>query len=180
MSLLGIAFLNEIVGRQEVNTPGEVLDLLRELVKTSLQQTGLKEEQKDGIDMAFCSYNQNNNTLLYAGANNPVIVQKSGVMTEYKPTKNPIGIYLKEKHFENHVIEIIKGDSLYLFSDGITDQVGGETGRKLKLNKLYKVFEDNQHLKMEEQQNALTLMLDSWTNDKYKQIDDILVVGIRF
>ena len=32
--------------------------------------------------------------------------------------------------FANHEVDIVKGDTIYLFSDGFLDQFGGPDGRK--------------------------------------------------
>ena len=59
MSMLGISFLNEIIDSNlpEKLQAGFILNILREKVKTSLKQTGKREEQKDGMDIALCIQN---------------------------------------------------------------------------------------------------------------------------
>jgi len=77
MSMLGISFLNEIVAREDVQTAGHVLDLLRKNVIKSMKQKGITGEQKDGMDIAFVALNIETLELQFAGANNPLyIVQK--------------------------------------------------------------------------------------------------------
>ena len=70
MSMLGIAFLNEIIGKSPIEEirPDIILNKLREKVKIYLHQTGKEGEAKDGMDMAFCIFEKDTNTLHYAGA----------------------------------------------------------------------------------------------------------------
>ncbi|RLD70598.1 MAG: hypothetical protein DRJ10_20210, partial [Bacteroidetes bacterium] len=68
MSMLGVAFLNEIVNRTEDLTASGILNDLRSHVKRSLRQTGKQEENKDGMDIALCILNQKKKSVQYAGA----------------------------------------------------------------------------------------------------------------
>ena len=85
MSMLGISLLNEIVERREITQANQVLNKMREQIKQSLRQVGNKEEPKDGMDLALCVIDNNNNLMQFAGANNPlyIIKNKNGV-TEFK------------------------------------------------------------------------------------------------
>ncbi|MBI5219237.1 MAG: tetratricopeptide repeat protein [Bacteroidia bacterium] len=76
MSMLGISFLNEIIAKEEIQTPSHALDDLRQYVIHSLQQKGITGEQKDGMDIAFIALNTLNNELQFAGANNPLYLIK--------------------------------------------------------------------------------------------------------
>ena len=74
MSMLGVAFLNEIIRRREVVKSSQVLNILRDEVKLALSQSGKLEEQRDGMDIAFCIINTRTNNLQFAGANSPMYV----------------------------------------------------------------------------------------------------------
>ena len=52
MSMLGMAYLNEIVVERKITKPNEVLNTLRNEIITSLNQEESKEESRDGMDMA--------------------------------------------------------------------------------------------------------------------------------
>jgi len=71
-----------------------------------------------------------------------------------------------------------RGDSIYIFSDGYTDQFGGEKGKKFK----NKQFEDKllaiQSRSMSEQKKILEETFLSWKGS-LEQIDDILIIGVR-
>ncbi len=42
------------------------------MVKTTLSQTGRKDEAKDGMDMVLCIINEDYSKMQFAGANNPI------------------------------------------------------------------------------------------------------------
>lgn len=81
MSMLGIAFLNEIVG-MEMKTnkfqlyPNQILDLLSEKIMKSLHQTGQTGETRDGMDIALCIIDKDKQLLQYAGAFSPIYILK--------------------------------------------------------------------------------------------------------
>ena len=101
------------------------------------------------------------------------------VIEEIKADKQPIGIYLTElKPFTNHTIKIHPGDSLYIFTDGFVDQMGGPTGKKFKSKTFKELLFSIHNLPMNEQEKAIRKTLDNWKMD-FDQTDDILVIGIR-
>ena len=179
MSALGISFLNEIILHQHELNADSILESMRRLVKSSLNQTGAAEETKDGMDMSVCIYDQSRSVLEFAGANHCLFQFRDGVLFEYDGVHNPVGIYLKEKKFERNEIKVQDNDVFYLFTDGYLDEFGGETGHKFKKQNFRKlIIEMNQEgLNLKDQFNVLGLTMDNWLNDRYKQIDDILVVG---
>jgi len=178
MSMLGISLLNEHVTSRRLDSPGEIMDMLRKKVKVYLKQTGTFEETKDGMDMALCLINTENLKAKFSGANNPLYLIRNKELIEYKPTRNPIGIYLKEKHFETQTIQLQKEDTLYMFSDGFVDQFGGEDGGKFKTKRFKRLLTEFASSSMEEQRRKLENELRLWQGDQ-EQVDDILVMGIR-
>ncbi len=178
MSMLGISFLNEIVIKHEVQQANQVLEELRNKIKTTLDQTGKKCESKDGMDIAFCGINTETYELQYAGAYTPMYIVRNNDLIEYKANRQPIGIYVKEKPFTNHTFQLQKGDKLYIFSDGYIDQFGGEKERKFLSNRFKKLILSVQAKNMHEQKQILEQTFIDWKGD-HKQLDDVLVMGIK-
>jgi serine phosphatase RsbU (regulator of sigma subunit) len=90
----------------------------------------------------------------------------------------PVGVYLKEFPFTNHVIDLQTDDTLYLFSDGYIDQFNGTTGDKYKLKRFKNTLLDISKHPMQKQKELLTEEFDAWRGN-IKQLDDILVVGVK-
>ncbi len=179
MSMLGMAFLNEIVRKSEVTQANHVLNMLREQVKTSLKQTGKRKERKDGMDMALCVINTENNEMQYAGAYNPLVLIRENKIIEYKADKMPIGVYVKEKEtFTNHRIKLRKNDKIYLFSDGFSDQTGGEQKEKYMAKPFKRLLLQTSTLTMNAQKEKLEQVFNEWKGDM-KQIDDVVIIGVE-
>ncbi len=197
MSMLGVAFLNEIVGKStEHPSSSEVLNSLRKQIIRSLHQTGKDGESKDGMDISLCVINQNTHLVNFSGANNPLYLIRNAknnklskkpilesndlLMYEFKGDKMPIGIHysIEMKDFSEEIIPYTPQDKIYLFSDGFPDQFGGEEGKKYKYGKFKKLLFKYSALSMNDQKSKLEAEFYNWKKD-YDQIDDILIIGIQ-
>ena len=115
----------------------------------------------------------------YAGANRPLYLVRNGVVEHIRPDRMPIGIYEQEPlPFTNHSIKLEKGDSMYLFSDGYVDQLGGPLRKTFRVINFRKLLVKIQDRPMEKQKAILIEKLAAWQG-KVEQIDDILVMGFR-
>jgi serine phosphatase RsbU (regulator of sigma subunit) len=179
MSTMGISTLNEIIANNRNLQSNKVLNLLRQKTMTALHQTGKVGEAADGMDIAFCVLNKNRKTLQYSGAFNPLFIFQGGELKEYKADRMPIGVYYgKEISFTNYVINVAKGDTLYIFSDGFASQFGGPEGAKYKKYNLRRILSDIYYRPMIEQRNILLTEFDSWKGSA-DQVDDITIIGVR-
>ena len=179
LSSLGISTLNEIITNKMDLHANNVLNLLREKIKKSLHQTGKEGEAADGMDIAFCILNKNRKKLEFAGAYNTLLLFQNGVLREYKGDRMPIGIYYGEKEsFTNYEISVKKGDSIYIFSDGLCDQFGGNAGTKYKIASLKKLLIEINMKSMTEQSQIIEQVFNQWKG-MLSQVDDITVIGVR-
>jgi serine phosphatase RsbU (regulator of sigma subunit) len=179
MSMLGHAFLDEIINTKELKDAATILNHLRDEIINTLKQKGTTGETRDGMDISLIILDQESGKLDFAGANNPLYIVRDGKMLKYQADHMPIGIhFISFTPFTNQEIEIKKGDYLYIFSDGYADQFGGPKGRKF----MYKPFQDlllRNHLKpMELQMEILDNTFEKWKNDR-EQVDDVLVIGMH-
>jgi|GEM_PF-1340797 len=177
MSMIGNALLNEIINEKGVTVPSEILKLLREKIIDSLKQKD--GQNKDGMDISILCFDEDNKTVEFAGANNPLWLIRKGIIQEIKADKQPIGLYHGEsKPFNNNIIKLQKEDSLYIFTDGYADQFGGGEGKKFKYKQLQNLLLSIQDKRMNEQENILFKKINDWKSD-LDQVDDILIIGVR-
>jgi serine phosphatase RsbU (regulator of sigma subunit)/ligand-binding sensor domain-containing protein/ABC-type amino acid transport substrate-binding protein len=179
MSMLGISFLNEIVIKSGDIEPAEILNQLRDAIIKALKQVGKEGESHDGMDLSMLAFNRNRTRITFAGANNPLYFVRNGVLEEIKGDKMPIGIYEKMVPFTNHTLDLRAGDAYYLFSDGYADQFGGPKAKKFMYSNLKKLFLDSGQKPMQEQGKILDETIVKWQGH-LEQVDDIVVIGIRF
>ncbi len=180
MSIMGISFLNEILSTRGPVQAGRILNLLRERVMKSLHQRGREMENKDAIDMALCIFHPTSMVLQYAGGNSALYHIRNKVLTEIKPDKMPVGINaIEEESFTNQTMQLKAGDIVYIFSDGYADQFGGPRDKKFKYGPFKEMLIQISDLKMDEQRDELDRVITEWKGDQ-KQVDDILIFGIKF
>ena len=178
MSMIGNAFLNEIVNAKKITAPAEILSELRHMVIHSLKQSGVSGEAKDGMDISLISISEKNNSAEWAGANIPLWRIRDGACEEFNADKRPIGFHLgKSLPFTSRKIELRQNDSLYLFSDGYADQFGGSKGKKFKRSQMKELLSSIQKKPMNEQNKILDIAIENWKGN-IEQVDDILVIGI--
>lgn len=71
-----------------------------------------------------------------------------------------------------------KGDSIYLFSDGFSDQFGGPKGKKYKSGKLKELLISIKDNPMQQQGEKLDHEFEAWRGD-LEQVDDVCILGIK-
>lgn len=178
MSMIGSTALNQIVNNKNVTKPSEILDLLDvEIISTLNQKSG---GSNDGMDIALISIDKSNNQLEFSGANRPLWIVRDKLISSLVPNKFPIGGFQNQRQtaFTNQVVNLEVGDCIYLFSDGMADQFGGEKGKKLMTKKLREIFIEINEKPMNIQEEYLNNFLNQWQGLN-EQLDDILVIGIR-
>jgi len=178
MSMLGIAFLNEIANKQEHMDANLILDQLRNEIIQALGQKGAEGESKDGMDMALIIVDQENNTIQFAGANNSLYLIRNKELTETKGDKMPVAIHETMRPFTRHTVPLEEGDSVYIFSDGYADQFGGPKGKKFLYKKFKNLLSDISDKSMAEQNLILEQTMADWQGNE-DQIDDMVIIGIR-
>ena len=179
MSTMGISTLHEIIANNRSLQSNKVLRLLRNKIVKTLHQTGKTGEMADGMDIAFCILNKDRKTLQFSGAFNSLVIVQGGEFREYKGDRMPIGIHHgKETPFTNFIIEVNRGDTLFLFSDGFASQFGGPDGTKYKKSNFKDLLSQICHKPMIEQRNILEMELEKWKGTQ-DQVDDVTILGLR-
>jgi len=178
MSMLGISFLNKIVNEENVTDSAEILNHLRANIISALHPKGYEIESKDGMDMALCVINTENNTIDFSGAYNPLFHLQNGKITEIKADRMPVAKYDVTDDFTRKTIRFNKGDIIYMFSDGYPDQFGGPKHKKFMKGKLKRLLEEISEKPMKKQEKILAETLDNWKGSQ-PQIDDIVIIGVR-
>jgi serine phosphatase RsbU (regulator of sigma subunit) len=183
LSMLGISFLNEIIGRQTNFKASEILNELREFIKETLHQTGVFGEAHSGMDIVFCIVEPESKQLQFAGAFNSLYLvtnssNNQNELIEYKGDSMPVGVYIKNDSFTNHVINFKSGEAIYMFSDGFVDQFGGPMNKKFLSKNFKKLILSASQLPVCEQKAFIADEIKKWQGDN-PQTDDILLLGIK-
>lgn len=183
LSFIGYFILNNIVDHDDEFTAGEILDRLHTQVRSTLKQDSPDANARDGMDVALCKINPKKRELEYAGAHRPLYHVKGSELKQYKGTPKPVGgIPIRKRRefsFKNHKIKIENKDKIFIFSDGLPDQIGGPKGRKYQARRIRQNIMDNDTFTMDDYHELFEKEYKIWRG-KQKQVDDILLIGIEF
>ncbi len=160
--------------------PDEILNDVNIRLSETLRQRQDESRVRDGMDIALCCIHKKTLHLTFAGAFNPAWIIRGDVMTELLPDKFPVGLFEEEelRKFTYKEMQLEKGDRIYVFSDGYSDQFGGELGKKYKRSTFQAFVKNLQSKPIKEHGRLLNEEHLRWkgVND---QIDDILVLGME-
>ena len=170
--------LNKALLEEGIREPGKLLDRTREIVVERLTKSSI--DVKDGMDISLCALNLKTKKLQWAGANNPIWILRKGAtqIEDIKPNKQPIGLYHPSTPFTTHQLELNKGDSIYVFTDGYQDQFGGSKGKKFKVKQLKEIILENSELSMNDQLILLKTTFLQWKGE-LEQLDDVCMIGVK-
>jgi len=180
MSLVGHNILQDIINHSNIIEPAEIMNSLREGVINTLNADNSGKDTKDGMDMTLCCINYTTFELQYAAAFNPLYIVRNGELIQHEANKFPIGKFIGEKqNFTNHTIQLQKNDQVFVFSDGYADQFGGPKGKKFMVGNFRKLLTNVSKLSLKNQKETLETTLNNWQGEQ-EQVDDVLVIGVKF
>ncbi len=181
MSVVGYSLLDKIAIELNETRPEVILQELSYGVEKFLRQKDNEKMPKDGMDMALAVYDQKSRTLDFSGAFNPLYLVRNGDVTEFKADRFSVGSYEpgNEKQFQRHTTSVEPGDCAYVFSDGFVDQFGGPDYKKFKSRQFKALLADIAILPLNKQNERLQQALNNWMGH-VEQLDDIVIIGVRF
>lgn len=181
MSMIGTTLLNKIIEKDEVLTCEDALTQLDQELQKTLQQTKISENEivMDGMDISLIAVNLKTKECHYSGAYRPLYLLRNNEVIVYNSNRLSIGGgFTKDKHFKGENIAIQSGDQIYMFTDGVVDQFGGEKNKKFKRERLKQLLLDFCDKNMEIQSKEILNRFENWRGEN-EQIDDVLIMGIK-
>ena len=181
MSMIGNLLLNAIVQNGTAcKTPSEVLAELHKAVVKTLKQDAEGNKAADGMDAALCRIDFEKKELLFSGAHLPLLLLRDGELETFKGDKFPVGgmQYRNRNTYSDHTIQLQDKDRVFVFSDGIIDQVGGEENMKWMTSRLKEFIVENKHVPMTDFKETISQKFDDFKGE-HKQVDDVLLIGIE-
>lgn len=181
MSMAGYSALRQVIDENPNAKPGEILSGLNKWLGQHFGQARYGTTISDGMDMSLCFLTNDYSELLFAGANHHLYLVRNRELSVVNGNKraisgsenNVVGF-----NFNSHKINLQKGDTIYLTTDGFADQFGGEHGKKFKVKQFKELLLSENKFAMHEQKQHFYETFKNWKG-KMEQIDDILLLGIR-
>ncbi len=179
MSMIGTTLLHDIVMRQGISKPSEILTLLDKEIFSTLNQNLELGVSNDGMDIVVCEFTLNNRHVRFASAMRPVLLVMGGETYYIKGNRASVGGQsVLEKYYDDQEYYLNEGDAIYLFSDGFPDQFGGPDGKKMKIARLKTLIGEISGFTVDKQEETLVRFFKEWKGD-YDQVDDVLFMGVK-
>ena len=196
-----------VMGQMELHTLSQngndikteqVFPLLSQKFSRVLNTSGDTYTQHDGMDGLFCSIYPQDNLLEFVGAKRSLVLIRKGAdpllidsdsleakinneeysLFEVSGDRSSIGKESEFAEFTAKKIQIRPGDRIFLYTDGITDQLGGDQQKRLKKKQFFEKLLEIQSKSINLQKSDIFNWLENWKHNN-EQTDDILVIGIE-
>ncbi|MCF8464664.1 MAG: serine/threonine-protein phosphatase [Flavobacteriales bacterium] len=176
VSLICSQALETAIDTFNLTDPGVILAKTKELVVESFSHSDKPIE--DGMDIGLCCLDDE--IILYSGARHSLYLvrAKNNSILEIRGTRQSVGFSLTNYQFTTHVIRRRTGDRLYMTSDGLLDQFGGNENKKFKATGFKKLILDAKEMEMSEQEELFAQTMQQWIQN-IDQTDDICVFGLE-
>jgi len=175
------ASLDFILHEQGLTDPGQILAEIDQAVRSRLRQDESDSISDDGLEAAVCIYDPCTGILSFAGAGLPLLRVKEKDAHLIRGDRACLGYRtLRPKiPFEVHELVIEPDMTLYMFTDGITDQMGGTPRRLFGQKRLVDLIAGLSQQSLAEQMSAVEEHLRFYRQDENVR-DDMTLIGFRF
>ncbi len=193
MSMVCSNMLSICVDHFNLQRPKEILDRVNDLVSDFMSSGNVT--LSDGMDIALCSIDYENNTMLFSGAKQPIYIISDHVKInisdhiksifdnayfyKIKGGIGSIGFSDYENEIEEHIIELNKGDQVYITSDGFCDQFGGENDKKYKVKRFVDLIQKTYKKPMCDQEKEFENSFLEWKGEN-EHTDDVTIFSLKF
>ncbi len=180
MSMISSNIIHNIIDSKKIIVPNLILSAMVREFRKAFRNEFSNITIQDGLEVAICTYYKKEKKLQYAGAGRPIIVANKDVIKTLKSSSYGISGNVSENYdFELNEFDIEEGHQIYLYSDGIVDQFGGPKNKKFMTKRFIQLISSCSNLPMADQKQIIDNAILNWKS-RYEQIDDILVMGIKF
>ena len=170
--------IEQIVVNDRKLNPGSILTILHE----KLQEFGQRKSVNNfnSVDASVVVFDSRNGLLEYASAKGKMLLLRNHNLIKLNTERISLGDLSNTNHnFRTRSMFVSEHDWIFQFSDGITDQFGGENDKKYKLQRLSEVIQKNEDSTPLSMKNNLVESINRWMG-KREQTDDISMIGIHF
>ncbi len=180
MTAVAASALARVLHHHGHDDPGEILTQLNRLMRSALRQDREGAVSNDGLDAAVCVVDAAAGRVRFAGANLPLLLREHDQFRLVRGDRMSLGYVEtpRDYRFTCHDIAVAPGEVCYLFTDGVTDQVGGPNRRLFGRNRLIATLGELGDLPLEEQMDRLFQRLGDWRGTETRR-DDMTFLAFR-
>ena len=180
MTIVGTGALNQALQDHPDGDPARLLAAMNGHVKHALRQDQADSPSDDGMELGICRIEPGAARLTYAGARFALWVSNRDGVTEIKGNRSGIGYrrYHLNVPFDNQAVELAPDATLYLASDGATDQIGGERRLAFGRKRFRGLLDQVRARPLAEQRQIVLDELERYRGSESRR-DDLTVFGFR-
>ena len=180
MSMISSNIIHNIIDTKKIIVPNLILNAMVREFRKAFRNEFSNITIQDGLEVAICTYYKKEKKLQYAGAGRPIIIANQDGIKTIKSSSYGISGNVSENYdFELNEFDIEEGHQIYLYSDGIVDQFGGPKNKKFMTKRFVQLLSSCSNIPMADQKEIIDNAILDWKSG-YEQIDDILVMGLKF
>jgi serine phosphatase RsbU (regulator of sigma subunit) len=181
MTRIYINAIKKTIFEKKINDPALILTSIHEEIEIVFKN---KDDVMlgSGADVAVLRIDTIDKKLFYAGAKLDMIAVINNELVRCKSHKRQVGTFFHvERTYQTEVYDFktSKISSIYLFSDGLTDLIGGPEERKLTYKNLENKLVEIKKEPMSFQKKEIEKLIERWQGVN-PAVDDILVLGFTF
>ncbi len=178
MTMISTGALDQALREVPDGDPAEVIAHMNRVIKVALGQDQAKGESDDGVELGIVRIEGKH--LTFAGARFALNRYADGQIEEIKGDRSGIG-YRKismEQTFTNHEINVSPGDLFYIWTDGVTDQIGGAKRRAFGKRRVRACLGDFHRMTMPRQKVQILRDFIEYQHNEERR-DDITFFGFK-
>ncbi|MCJ2036674.1 SpoIIE family protein phosphatase [Methylobacterium sp. J-068] len=183
LTLIVATALDRLLHERGLRDPAAILDALDGMVRAQLRQDGRGSESDDGLDCGICVWDPSRSEIRFAGAGTALTTIDGAAVTRIRGAKRGLGYPQRPGErfsVDETTLRITPGMTLYLMTDGITDQMGAaRPGRRLLGHRgVTDILASHQRAPLAEQVARLDAALGAYREGEPRR-DDMTLVAFR-
>ncbi len=179
INMAGNTILRQIISNKGIDNPAEIIQHLDKELVGLFNDNLTQGITRDGMDIVLCRFDLLDRKLYFCTAGRPLLIIRNKELFEFESDLYGVGYADDQrKSFRLQEFDLKLGDQIYLFSDGYTDQFGGDNIKKFNRKRFRNLLTSISEFPMKRQSEELNTVFEEWKG-KHEQIDDVCVLGIR-
>lgn len=180
MTIIAGSELKRIVKDEDCHDPGDILVQLNKRIIKALRQDTKRSLADDSLDIGICVVNRKSRTLAYSGANIDMVYTVDGDVYTLKGDRKSVGSLSSSGHpgYAVQSLSIPGRMSVYIYTDGVTDQLGERSGQRFGSRRLKDLISEYSRLPVSVQCEIIKASSEVYRGGR-EQVDDMTMVAFE-
>ncbi|MDP3557579.1 MAG: two-component regulator propeller domain-containing protein [Bacteroidota bacterium] len=180
LTVIAKALLDKIVIEMKVYEPKEVIYKLNSEFRMFFGGNSNDENVRyEGLVISLCHINYSTKLVEICVAGNPFYYSKNSEVVSFKGSRSSVGYEENMGELNLLQLPISKDLRLYMFSDGLQDQFGGDSAKRFSSKRVSGSLNLTKHLSVKEQGNIVLEEWNMWKGSN-EQVDDVSLIIMKF